>query len=69
MPDGEAHVPVMDAPVVAVAEHIAGTLGWYSHDLVAGPDPVWPAEWTRLPDAPLAVLAKSESAWAEELTG
>ena len=65
--DGDAEVPVMGTTVTGVAQHLAGCLSWYAHDLVAGTAEVSAADLVPRPGASLAEAARSVAAWAEVL--
>lgn len=67
VPDGDADVPVMGATVTAVAQHIAGCLCWYAHDLAAGADELGGTDVVPSPETSLAVASRGIGAWGEVL--
>ncbi|SNS37597.1 Mycothiol maleylpyruvate isomerase N-terminal domain-containing protein [Geodermatophilus pulveris] len=65
--DGAAEVPALGTSVAGVVAHVAGSLAWYAHDLVAGPAEVSAADQVRRPGADLPTLVADLGAWGEVL--
>ncbi len=67
LPPDAASSPAMGITVLDVVGHVADCLAFYAHDLVAGRSEVTAGKFVARPDAGLASMAASVSAWGEVL--